>query len=401
MFILDKPYVSKYLEDTALKNGYPVLKNAPADDLELNQDLNFYCEGYAVNQIKESKNPLIYCNSENAIDWIAKNLEFTDIPRQIALCKDKFEFRKLISKIYPDFYFKEISLDEIEMLEASSLKFPLVLKPKVGFLSFGVYPVYNEADWKNVVKIIRADIKKYEKIFPKSVVNTSSFIIEEMIEGDEFAVDVYFDTAGAPVILNIYKHPFVSKDDVSDRLYYTSKKIIKEYLERFTKLFEKIGAAMGLKNFPCHIELRADEKAAIPIEINPMRFAGWCLCDLAHYAFNINPYVYYFEQKRPCWDEILSKMDDGLYCFTIGDNQGIENIKDVDYDAYADFLTTPDAVASISGIQDSKTPRGELFELRKIDYKNFPIFALVFIKLPNESAVFKILKADFGKYIKV
>ena len=41
MFILDKPYVSKYLEDTALKNGYPVLKNAPADDLELNQDLNF------------------------------------------------------------------------------------------------------------------------------------------------------------------------------------------------------------------------------------------------------------------------------------------------------------------------------------------------------------------------
>ncbi len=396
MFILDKPYVSKYLEETALKNGYPVLKNAAADDLELNQDLNFYCEGYAVNQIKESKNPLIYCNSENAIDWISKNLEFTDIPRRIALCKDKFEFRKLISEIYPDFYFKEINLKDIETIDVSSLKFPLVLKPKVGFLSFGVYPVYNEADWKNVVKSIGADIKKYEKIFPKSVVDTSSFIVEEMIEGDEFAVDVYFDNNGEPVILNIYKHPFVSKDDVSDRLYYTSKQIIKEYLESFTKLFDKIGAAMGLKNFPCHIELRANEKNAVPIEINPMRFAGWCLCDLAHYAFNINPYAYYFEQKKPDWENILSKMDDALYCFTIGDNQGIQNIKNVDYEAYAEFLTAPDAADAVNG---NRT--GKLFELRKIDYKNFPIFALAFIRLQNESAVFDILKADFSKYIKV
>ncbi len=386
MFLLDKPYVSKYLEETALKNGYPVLKNAAADELELNQDLNFYCEGYAVNQIKEGKNPLVYCNSENAIDWITKNLDFTDIPRQIGLCKDKVQFRKLISKIYPNFYFEEIILDKIETLDCSKLKFPLILKPKIGFLSFGVYPIYNEADWNNAVKTLKADIEKYKEIFPKSVVDTSSFIIEEMILGDEYAVDVYFDNAGSPVILNIYNHPFVSKDDVSDRLYFTSKRMIEENLEKFTALLAKIGMALGLKNFPCHIELRANERMAVPIEINPMRFAGWCLCDLAYYAFDINPYTFYFEQKTPDWENILSKMDDSLYCFTIGDNQGIKNIKNVDYEGYENLL---------------KENNGTLFELRKIDYKNFPIFALAFIKLPDKSAVFNILKADFSKFIEV
>lgn len=385
MFIPDKPYVSSYLEDTALKNGYPVLNTKAASDLELNPELNYYCEGYAINQIKEGREKLVYCNSENAIDWITKNLDFTDIPRQISLCKDKVQFRKLISKIYPDFYFKEITLDEISAIDPKTLKFPLVLKPKVGFLSFGVYPVYNETDWQNAVKTVKTDIEKYREIFPKSVVNTSSFIIEEMIEGDEFAVDVYFDETSKPVILNIYKHPFASKDDVSDRLYFTSKAIINKYLQKFEALFLKIGAALELKNFPCHIELRSNESATIPVEINPMRFAGWCLCDLAHYAFKINPYVCYFEQIRPDWDKILSEMDDGLYCFTIGDNQGIKNIKNVDYKEYTGFLTS-------SGVT--------VLELREIDYKNFPIFALAFIRLADETPINTILKADFGKFIE-
>ena len=394
MFILDKPYVSSYLVDTALKYGYPVLKNAAADELELNQELNFYCEGFAANQIKEGKDNLVYCNSENAIDWITKNLDSTDIPRQISLCKDKVQFRKLISKIYPDFYFEEIDTEALCGVDSSKLKFPVVLKPKIGFLSFGVYPIYNEKEWQNTIQTIKTDIEKYKEIFPKSVVNTSSFIIEEMIEGDEFAVDVYFDAENKPVILNIYKHPFSGSDDVSDRIYFTSKNIIKTYLEKFETLFEKIGCTMGLKNFPCHIELRVNDKAIIPIEINPMRFAGWCLCDLAHYAFDINPYVYYFEQKRPCWNDILSKMDDALYCFTIGDNQGIKDIKNIDYKAYSDDLIS-------SNSAKYSAPSNKLFELRKIDYKNFPIFALAYIKLQDEDEVFKVLNMDFNKYIEV
>ena len=46
-------------------------------------------------------------------------------------------------------------------------------------------------------------------------------------------------------------------------------------------------------------------------------------------------------------------------------------------------------------------PSNKLFELRKIDYKNFPIFALAFIKLQDEDEVSKVLNMDFNKYIEV
>jgi hypothetical protein len=40
-------------------------------------------------------------------------------------------------------------------------------------------------------------------IYPEQVLDTRSFLIEEYIEGDEFALDAYFDGDGNPVILNI------------------------------------------------------------------------------------------------------------------------------------------------------------------------------------------------------
>ena len=56
-------------------------------------------------------------------------------------------------------------------------------------------------------------------MYPNHVVNSTKFLIEEMIEGEEYAVDAYFDRDGEPVILNIFQHPFLNSKDVSDRIY--------------------------------------------------------------------------------------------------------------------------------------------------------------------------------------
>ena len=48
---------------------------------------------------------------------------------------------------------------------------------------------------------------------------------------------------------------------------------------------DKIGKEIGYKNFPFHIELRIDKDKIIPIEINPMRFCGWCITDIAQNAY--------------------------------------------------------------------------------------------------------------------
>lgn len=385
MFILDKPYVSEFLQNTAEKNHFPVLKTPGVEELLSNKNLKCIDEKTAVDEIKNGKDCLVYCNSENAIEWIASNLYFTDIPQKIDLFKDKVKFRKLISQIYPEFYFKEVAFEDIEKLNPDELKFPLVLKPSVGFLSFGVYMIYNKQDWIDSVKALKTDIDKFSSIYPLKVVDTSKFIIEEMIDGDEFAVDAYFDKKGEPVILNIFRHPFSSGKDVSDRVYYTSKKIIKAHLNEFQTLLEKIGKAADLKNFPVHIELRVNNKKAVPIEVNPMRFAGWCITDLAYWAWGTNVYEAYFNNLKPDWEAILEDSDDSIYYLIIADvpnDISKKDIKNIDYKAFLNNVADP-------------------LEVRKIDYMKHPLFAIVFANTPDETEMNNILKLDFHKYINL
>ena len=51
----------------------------------------------------------------------------------------------------------------------------------------------------------------------------------------------------------------------------------------------EIGKLKNIKLFPMHIEVRVTKTGdVVPIEINPMRFAGWCTTDVANYAWRIN-----------------------------------------------------------------------------------------------------------------
>ena len=383
MFILDKPYISEFLQETAVKNNFPTFLNPDARDLELDQNLKLLDENTTIKRIKEDKKA-IYCNSENAISWIANNLKTGDMPEKIELFKDKAKFRRLISKIYPDFFFEEIPFGKLKDFNYEKLRFPVVLKPSVGFLSFGVYIINNTDGWIKVVKSIDQDVEKFKEFFPKAVVDTSNFIIEEMIEGEEYAADVYFDKNGQPIILNIYKHPFASGDDVSDRAYFTSKEIIETWLNKFEELFKKISDAAELSNFPAHIELRVKENKIIPIEVNPMRFAGWCLCDLAYHAFGINVYEYYFNQIKPDWNKILNTKGDELYYFVVADvpkdvDKSLFNR--IDYEAFAEHFSS-------------------LLELRKINYNKHPLFACAFAKTDNYDEILDILKLDLKKFMR-
>lgn len=385
MFIVENPYTSDFFKETLEKKQYPVLLNNAAKELLKDSDLNYITEQSAIENLKKSENPKLYCNSENALEWICKNLKDTTLPSKISLFKDKLKFREIISKIYPDFYFKEVNLQEFQNLNSENIKFPFVLKPSIGFLSFGVYMIYDENDLNAVKKNIVSDIEKIKEIYPLEVVDMSTFIIEEMINGEEYAVDAYYDENGEPVILNIYKHPFSSEKDVSDRIYFTSKGILKEYLTKFTDILQKIGNAANLKNFPIHIEMRVNKDNIIPIELNPMRFAGWCMTDIAYYAWNINVYEYYFNQKKPDWTNILKNTDESIFYIMFSDipkDMDKSHISEINYDDLIKNISNP-------------------IEIRKIDYKQHPIYAIVFAKTKEEKEINDILNLDIYQYIKV
>jgi hypothetical protein len=387
MFFVDEPYISDFLKKTLSENDLPVVNTEMAKKFSLYAGTNFLSEEQAVKQARESSNLLIYTTSENSIGWIAKNLAFSDYPQKIELFKNKAKFRRLTQSLFPNFFFKEVSVKDLQKVVLEDLPSPFIIKPTVGFFSMGVHKVSNAADWQATVEAINAEIEKITGLYPDEVLNIDSFIIEQCIDGDEFAIDAYFNSLGEPVILDILNHTFSSDTDVSDRIYMTSKEIIENNLQEFTLFLSRIGQLAKVKNFPVHVELRRDPSGTlIPIEVNPMRFGGWCSTpDLCHAAYGINPYFYYFNQQKPDWGKVLQGKEGKLFSVIILDNstgKSAAEISSFDYDKFLACFEKP-------------------LELRKIDYKKYPVFGFLFAETKNSNfAELKyILNSDLTEFI--
>lgn len=384
MIILDEPYVSDLLINTINTNRIKVLKTPFAQKYISDEEL-LIPEKEAVKLITEKKE-LLYTTSENAIGWISTHLSHTDIPKKIGIFKDKAKFRDLISKLFPDFYYKKVPFNQLKDIDYKTLPDSFIIKPNVGFFSLGVHRIDSYNDWTRALSDLNEEIKSMNDIYPLQVMDATDFIIETFIEGEEYAVDCYFDREGNPVIMNITKHIFSSKDDVSDRLYYTSTEILKELLPEVETFLKNMNDLAELRNFPLHIEIRTDGNRIIPIEGNPMRFGGWCTtADLAFHAYGFNPYVYFTEQKKPDWEGILRYKDNSLYSLILLGNVTGFSSDEISYFDYDKLLS------------DFNSP----VELRKIDYHKFPVFGFLFARTEKNSQeeLDKILVSDLKEYV--
>jgi len=389
MFLVDMPYVSDILKTTIKNCSVPVIETEITQQLELYTGTKRVSEQQAVKNAQQQENPQLYLTSENAINWIAQHLQSTSLPDKINLFKDKFRFRQLIAPLYPDFYFQQVSIHELKQLDFDTLKPPFIIKPNVGFFSMGVYKVNTKQEWHQSVEAIFTEIEQVKDLYPCEVLDTRSFIIEECIEGEEYAVDAYFNETGEPTIVGIYKHTFASEHDVSDRVYTTSKEIIEKNLIEFTTFIRDIGQLSQVKNFPIHLELRRKSNGTIiPIEINPMRFGGWCTtADTTFLSYGFNPYYYYFSQKKPDWDQILTGKEDKLFSIIVLDNStgvAAEKIKTFNYDELLNKFEKP-------------------MELRKINYQEYPVFGFLITetRTDNFAELTYILDSDLTEFITV
>lgn len=387
MIFVDKPFVSDFFKKTIADNEYPVVLTDMAKALGFGDSRNGIDEASAVKEILGSNNLRLYSTSENAIGWIAEHLSATRLPGDIELFKDKARFRSLIKPLFPDFYFQEVSMEALENLSAEDLPMPFIIKPTTGFFSMGVYKVSALEEWRQVKRALRAEIRSVAALYPKEVLDTTMVIIEQCIEGEEFAVDAYYDADGNPVIVGIYQHIFSSAEDVSDRVYMTSKDIVEANLDPFAKFLKDIGNLAKVKNFPVHVEIRRDHSGAIvPIEINPMRFGGWCsTADMTYLAYGFNPYACYLSQKRPNWKEALENQNGKLYSIVVLDNSTGVDARDIDAFDYERLLSRFE----------------HPLELRKIDYKEYPVFGFLFAETSqaNFGELERILRSDLKEFI--
>lgn len=387
MFLLDKPFVSDYLIRTIRENNFQLIASPQASLMIDDPSLAWISEEEAIRTLQEKPETPLYSNSENALAWLAEKLGTTALNTQALLFKDKFKTREAIEEFYPDFFYKSFALEDIKQLNIKDLPFPFVIKPSVGFFSIGVHVVKNEADWDVAKKQLNPE--SLGSLYPKNVLNASALIIEEYIEGEEYAIDCYFNQQGEVVILNILHHLFSSGADTSDRVYSTSKEIILSKKEAFESFLQKIGKKAKLKNFPVHVEVRINERGEIiPIEFNPLRFGGWCTtADLLGLAIGYNSYVYYHNNLKPDWDQVFKGKEKQIFSLMVLNNNSgypADTIKNFDYEALAADFEKPVLI-------------------RKIDVKEHTIFGFLFTETSpgKEAELDRILVSDLRKYIEL
>lgn len=389
MLIIDKPYVSELLRNTLLKNKFPVLKTPDVTSLLPDQGINFIAEMEAIEKYRSGEIETIYTSSENSIGWIAENLGFSELPEKIDVFKNKSKFRKVVSGLYPDFYFREVDPDKLDDLIYEDLPKPFIIKPNVGFFSLGVHKVSSKRSWEKVKLKIKNEAEIIKDTYPREVLDTAKFIIEENIEGEEYTVDAFYDKHGKPAILGMMHHIFAGDEDTSDRLYTTSPKVIRENMDGFMEFLVQLGNLTGLKNFPLHLEVRISSGGRImPIEGNPLRYGGWCTsAELTHYAYGFNPYEYVMQGKIPDWDSILKKHSGNSFSIVIlNNNSGIvpAEIKNFDYEKLTSQFE-------------------KVLELRKVDAKQFHIFGFIYAESrpDNFAELAKLLHSDLREFIVV
>jgi hypothetical protein len=387
MILIDKPFASDFLIQTIKENNYEVVSTEAARALIDDDELAWVSEEEASKFIRENPEAPLYTNSENALSWLDKNLGDSDFVKHARLFKDKTRFRELIQSLYPGFFFRTVKLQDIPSLNKKELPYPFVIKPSVGFFSIGVHVVKNVADWE----LARKDLnyENLKSIYPENVLDTSTFIMEEYIEGEEFAIDCYFNSEGEVVILNILHHEFSSGADTSDRVYSTSLDMVHQFKSSFEAFLQSIGQKAGIKKFPAHVELRVDAEGRInPIEINPLRFGGWCTtADLLGIATGFSPYNLYLKNEKPDWDLVFKgKSKLKLSIIVLKNNSGYAP-EEIDYFNY-ELLA-----------KDFEKP----LVIRKMGVEKYSVFGFVFAETSpgNEEELSKILVSDLRKYIQL
>jgi hypothetical protein len=387
MIILEKPYVSEFLQQTVVRLQTPVLATGFSKQLPHAGEMNLMEPGLFFETLKTLQNPQLYSNSENSIELLNHYCPELTVTKNVNFFKDKSKLREIFSKLNPDVWHRKFFLEELDALDISTVQMPFVIKPVRGFASIGIHAVHDQNEWNTALAGIKKEIKLMQHVFPNEVVSLNEFLIERYIEGVEIAIDAYFNASGEPVILNILTHLFGSKSDMSDRLYMTSDEIVRNYHDPIIAYLEEIAKLTHLRNFPFHLEMRRELNGTfVPIEINPMRFMGFCVADVEYYFYGINPYEYFFQQKKPDWNKILESRSDKLYgMFGIDIPKHLDkNRVSFDYEKFIAHFSKP-------------------LHYVKMDYTRLPMAIYLFAEVSKNrfSEFEEILYSDLSEFIEI
>ncbi|KQU19379.1 hypothetical protein ASG65_24230 [Bacillus sp. Leaf13] len=383
MIILNEPNVSPILLKVLEKQQIPVLEHGRWRNTLSSEKLNIQKDTEFFKSMEMGKR--ILTNSENGITLLGHFQPNSNEYIWSKLLKDKSQVRNLTKSLYPDFYFQEIDLSIISDMDKKQIPFPVVIKPNIGYSSVGVHKVKNEQDWDIAVSHLKEDLLHSDGLYDSTVVGSQTVLIEEWIQGEEYAIDGYFNQDGEPIILNAFKRLFKDDYDTSDRIYYTSKIAVNEIYDDALQFMKKVQTVLPLRNYPVHFEIRKKGDRVFPIEINPLRFAGAGTTDLGYHAYGMNMYEHYFLGTKPDWNRILEEMDDNIYSFFFAEVPLEINLEDVERINHI-------------GLQNEFE---HILEYRQLPFQNDRSMAIIFYRSEDLNKNLKLLHLDLFPFLTI
>lgn len=315
MVIIDEPYASDVLIKWLEESKEPMLDNAFAKKISETHKLNLISDTEAIKRVNAGES--VYTNSENALAWLLENTENENRNRSIELFKDKAAMRKKLAALSPGFFYQELTKSELADFDVTDIELPVVLKPAVGFCSMGVYVIENASDWDAALEDIAKSETIWNERYPQSVVDGENYLLEGYLDGQEYAIDMYYDRDGKANILNILRHDFASADDTSDRLYITNHDIVDDTYDKFMDWLDSVNKVIGARDFPVHVEIRMKDDDVIPIEFNPLRFAGLGGTDISYHGLGFRTYEAYLKETPIDLKKLYAKHPDDTYSMSL------------------------------------------------------------------------------------
>lgn len=203
----------------------------------------------------------IITSREEAVPWTALAAQILKLPgldpEAALIARDKTKMRKAFSAVGLNVpRFVSLSADEPVAL-SEGMSYPVVVKPTGGYASQGVIRVDKASDLEDAVSKVREINTRTLDAFSstKNATNWGAVIIEEYIDGPEYAVEV-FATEGRVHVLSIGYKGDPKGPYFEETVYLAQAQLAPDILKEIAEQAVGGMAALDLTNGPGHCELR-------------------------------------------------------------------------------------------------------------------------------------------------
>lgn len=300
-----------YLVTSNAESG--TLESLPADAQIETIDLDWLLQ----SQLHFSQDDKVCIDSEAAIELVTSRINDPAKQQAVRLLKDKYAFRQMLGKLYPQYQYQLVKANDIPSLKIDRKS---IIKPVKGVFGTAVKIIDRDTNLTSLGGELQAELLKNKSIFSDSVLSQDDFLVEQYIEGEEYAVDMFYNSVGDPCITNIYHHPIPANRSYLHVIYYSSKVVFDRIYTKAKAFFTVLNKILNVTNLTIHGEFKLDGEDFVPIELNSLRFGGMGLGNMVFHGLGVNPYIYFLNDLEPDWQIIWHDKDQDLFTFFIAYN---------------------------------------------------------------------------------